>query len=288
MARRALSKTKTAQLKHEEHTELMAKAVARYQQEQDTPSAVKKMGLRKVCTEVENEHYKKTGKRVSLNHNTLRNLVNGGRLRAAANSEKGWLVDGEADELIRYVIENAEMGHPFSHRRLKEHADEICHARLGTKFPENGVGVQWPHRFVEKHSDKLHIYTAKSLDTARGQAVNEHTNRLWFDVVEEVQLRGDDGKPIAPECTWAMDESGFQANGGEGFERVIGAKGKKVQYQQQAGTRENITVLLTIGASGVVLPPVVLYSGKGYLVKWQQENPAKASYVAPSVRGRLS
>ena len=178
---------------------------------------------------------------VSLNHNTLRNLVNGGRLKAAANSEKGWLVDGEADELIHYVIENAEMGHPFSYRRLKEHADKICHAHLGTKFPENGVGIQWPHRFIEKHSDKLHMYTAKLLDTAQGQAVNEHTNRLWFDVVEEVQLRGDDGKPIAPECTWAMDENSFQANGGEGFEHVIGAKGKKVQYQQQAGTRENIS-----------------------------------------------
>ena len=177
---------------------------------------------------------------------------------------------------------------PFSYRCLKEHANKICHARLSTKFPENGVGVQWPHRFIEKHSDKLHMYTAKSLDTARDQAVNEHMNGLWFDMIEEVQLRGDDGEPIAPECTWAMDESGFQANGGEGFEHVIGAKGKKVQYQQQAGTRENITVLLTIGASRVVLPPVVLYSGKGYLVKWQQENPVKASYVAPSIKGRLS
>ena len=279
MAWQALSKTKTAQLKHEEHTELMAKAVARYQQEQDTPSTVKKMGLRKVCTEVEKEHYKKTGGSVLLNHNTLRNLVNGGRLRAAANLEKGWLVDDE--ELIHYVIENGAMGHPFSHRWLKEHTDEICRARLGTKFPENGVGIQWTHRFIEKHSDKLHMYTAKSLDTARGQAVNKHTNELWFDVVEEVQLEGDDGEPIALECTWAMDESGFQANGGKGFEHVIGAKGKKVQYQQQAGTRENITVLLTIGASGVVLPPVVLYSGKGYLGKWHQENPVKASYVAP-------
>ena len=253
---------------------MMAKAVARYQQEQNNQSTVKKMGLQKVCTEVEKEHYKKTGNHVLLNHNTFRNLVNGGRLRAVANSEKSWLVDGEAEELIRYVIENAEMGHPFSLRRLKEHTDKVCQARLGKKFPEQGVGIQWTHRFIEK---KLHVYTAKSLDTARGQAVNGHTNKLWYDLVEELQLRGDDGEPIAPECTWAMDESGFQANGGEGFERVIGAKGKKVQYQQ-AGMRENITVLLTIGANnGMVLPPVAIYSGKGYLVKWQQENPAKAS-----------
>ena len=51
-----------------------------------------------------------------------------------------------------------------------------------------------------------------------------------------MQLYGDDGKPVAPECTATMDEGGFQANGNEGFERVIGATGKKLQYQQQKGT----------------------------------------------------
>jgi len=74
-----------------------------------------------------------------------------------------------------------------------------------------------------------------------------------------------------------MDESGFQANGNEGGTKIIGAKGKKIQYQQQAGTRENITVLVTIGAHGAALPPAVLYAGKGYMVKWRQDNPANAS-----------
>jgi len=74
-----------------------------------------------------------------------------------------------------------------------------------------------------------------------------------------------------------MDEVGFQANGDEGVAKIIGAKGKKVQYQQQSGTRENITVLATVGGDGSALPPAVLYAGKGYMVKWKQENPANAS-----------
>ena len=139
------------------------------------------------------------------------------------------------------------------------------------------MGKEWPYRFLEKHSDRLHRYKARGLDDVRSRAVNENSNTMWFNIVEEIQLRGDDGNPIAPECTYGMDESGFQPNGNEGYEVVIGAAGKKLQYQQRKGTRENITVLVTIGGDGMALRPMVLYSGKAFLVKWQQKNPSKAS-----------
>jgi hypothetical protein len=276
MPRKALSATKKTQLAREEHTELMARAVAFYQQEQGKPAGDKRMGLRRVCSHFEKQYFLEKGKRISLNYTTLRNLSNGGTVLATFNNEKSWLLREEAEEVVAYIIEVASWGYGLSHRRVKEHVDQICRARLGKKFPAMGVGKQWTHRFVERHSDRLHVYTSSPIDTARGQAVNEHTNTQWYDIVEETQLRGDGGEPIDPECTWAMDESGFQANGGEGWERVIGAKGKKIQCQQQAGTRENITVLVTIGANGKALPPAVIYAGKGYLVKWQQDNPANA------------
>jgi hypothetical protein len=195
---------------------------------------------------------------------------------ATFNNEKSWLLHEEAEQVVTYIIKVASWGYGLSHRYVKEHVDLICQAWLGKKFPMMGVGKQWTHHFVERHSDHLHVYTSSPIDTARGQAVNKHTNTQWYDIVEEMQLCGDDGEPIDPECTWAMDESGFQVNGSKGWERVIGAKGKKIQYQQQAGTRENITVLVTIGANGKALPPAIIYAGKGYLVKWQQDNPANA------------
>ena len=254
----------------------MARAVAMYQQEK-AKAGKGKLGLRKVCTLIEKEFFKETKKTVTLNHNTLRNLANGGTIHLEFNAEKSWVTKEEAEEVINYTVELASQGWGLDHRRLKEHVDEICRARLGSKFPETGIGKQWTYHFVEKHSDWLHVYTAWPLDTVRSQAVNETTVTKWHDVVEDVQLRGDDGKPVAPECMWAADESGFQANGGEGYAKVIGGKGKKVQYQRQAGSRENMTVILTIGANGTALPPAVIFAGKGYLVKWQQDNPAKAS-----------
>jgi len=77
---------------------------------------------------------------------------------------------------------------PFSHMHLKEHVNATIHARLGEKFPKMGVGQQWTYWFLEKHSDKLHMYTVHALDTTCGQVVNEHANTKYFNMVEDLQL----------------------------------------------------------------------------------------------------
>ncbi|KAF9033386.1 hypothetical protein BJ165DRAFT_1604721 [Panaeolus papilionaceus] len=94
---------------------------------------------------------------------------------------------------------------------------------------------------------------SRALDDVHAQAVNASANDAWFDLVEEVQLHGDDGKPIAPECTWGMDETGFQPNGSEGYEYVIGGTGQKLH------------VLVTIGADWTALKPLIIYAGKGQI-----------------------
>lgn len=277
MARKALSETRKAQLRREELDSAMARAMHRYQAEQARPGHEKKAGLRTICRQVEKEWYLEKHQKITLNHNTLRNLANGGRMRSESNADKSWLKKEEATEVIKFAVEMGDWGWGFSHQRLKEHVDAIVRARMGSKFPENGVGHRWTGRFIEKHSDQLHMYVARPLSTDRGQAVNKNANTKYFDMVEDLHLHGDEGEPVAAECIFTLDEAGFQANGNEGFERVIGAKGKKVQYQQQKGTRENITVIVTICANGTALPPAIIFKGKGYLVKWHQENPAKAS-----------
>ncbi|EDR04558.1 uncharacterized protein LACBIDRAFT_304343 [Laccaria bicolor S238N-H82] len=70
--------------------------------------------------------------------------------------------------VIDYAIEVASCGFPLSHRRLKDHVDSICHARLGRKFPASGVGKNWTSRFISKHSDRLSTYWTHNLDEKRG------------------------------------------------------------------------------------------------------------------------
>ena len=56
--------------------------------------------------------------------------------------------------------------------------------------------------------------------------------------------------------------------GGGEHEHVFGARKKAAPYQQRGGTRENITVIVTICADGTSTPPAVIFKGNAYQVKW--------------------
>ncbi|KAJ7580840.1 hypothetical protein C8J56DRAFT_896196 [Mycena floridula] len=131
MPRKALSKTKKAQLECQERDRLMARAVVQYHAEQSCIGPGRKMGLRQVCREVEKEFFKETGRTITLNHNTLRNLANGGRSLTEFTEGKCWLLKEEVEEVIAYVKETAAWGYGLSHRRLKEYVDEICQCSSG-------------------------------------------------------------------------------------------------------------------------------------------------------------
>ena len=186
----------------------------------------------------------------------LSQWAKGGKLKSQSNAEKQWLLPVEVDKVIEYAVEMANQGFPLSHRRLREHVNEICHAWMGARFPEGGVGKQWSHWFVEKYSEELSTYWSHPLDTSRGRAVNPSTNEAWFKLLRETIKDNN----IPEELQYGVDETGVQPGGGL-WESVIGPKGKKVQHQQQDGNCENITVIVTICADGTSLPPAVLFKG---------------------------
>lgn len=191
---------------------------------------------------------------------------------SAVNAEKSWLTAEETRVIIHYVVEVAACGFPLSHRRLKEHVDEICRAHLGDKFPAEGVGKCWTNQFIEKHSRELKTLWSCPLEVKHGQAVNPAMNEAWFNLVEETFTKYN----IKAHNTYAVDKLGCQPSGGE-EERIIGGWKPGPQYQQRDGNHENITVLVTICADGTSTPPAVIFKGTAYQVKWAQNNPANAS-----------
>lgn len=272
MTGRSLSNVKRAQQDREEQDRVTCRAIEEYKMELGRGPGQKKRGLRKVCKDVSEQYFQETGRTVKLDPTTLGRLSKGGKSLSDFNAAKGWLLPAEADVVIDFVIEAAARGFPLSHRRLKAPVDEICKARLGDAFPESGVGRRWTDRFVRKHSDRLSTYWSRPLDSARGRAVNPHTKTAYFNLLKKTISDNH----VEQELTYGQDESGFQPGGG-GRERVIGGRGRKVQYQQRDGNRENITVMVTICADGTALPPAVIFKGESFQTSWRQDNPANAS-----------
>lgn len=272
MVGRPKSDKKKRRIAQEAHDGLMSRAVLAYQAELKKPSGMPRKGSRTICTDFETLYFNETGKSIKLSHATLGRLAAGGLSRAKASEARAWLEEGEVDVVINFIVEMGNRGFPLSHRRLKEHVDEICRARLGSAFPEDGVGHNWTHRFAEKYSDRIKLSWARPLETKRGRAVNPNNDKAWWDLLKETLTKYD----IKEHNTYGVDEVGCQPYGTE-RERVFGGRKPGPQYQQRTGTRENITVLTTICADGTAPAPAMIFKGSAYQMKWAGNNPANAS-----------
>jgi len=255
------------------HDALMARAVQAYLAELDKPYCGRR-GLRTICKDFEQLYLEEKGIHIPLSFATLGRLADGGRNREEANEHRCWLTPIEEDIIATFSIEMGARSFPLSHRRLKEHVDRIARARLGsTKFPDKGVGKNWTARFMLRLSDRLKMADSRPLEDKRGRAVNPHANvHYWGELG-----RSFDKYKFKRTASFGSDEIGVMARGSE-HERVIASRKKKgPQYQQRAGTRENTTVIVTIGADGTSIPPTVIFKGAAYQVSWGDNNPLNAS-----------
>jgi hypothetical protein len=254
---------------------LMAQAIVAYKAEQKKYPVKSRRGLRTICADISAIHFSETGNVIKLSHMTLKRLADGGLSREKANEARAWLLPAEVDVIIDFIIEMAHRGFPLSHRRLKEHVDMICRARLGNEFPESGVGVNWTYRFSKNYAERIKISRSRPLEDKRGRAVNPHTNAEYWKILGETIEKYN----ILPENIYGTDEIGIQTQGGGEREYVFGARQKAAPYQQRSGTRENITVIVTICADGTSTPPAVIFKGKAFQPEWADNNPLKASCV---------
>jgi hypothetical protein len=272
MAGRPKSIAEKAKICKRDHDALMARAVSAYLAELEKPYRTRR-GLRTVCRDFEQLYFNEMGVHIPLSFATLNRLASGGRNREEANEHRCWLTPIEEDIITTFTIEMGARGFPLSHRRLKEHVDQIACARLGSKFPTQGVGKNWTTRFMLRLSDRIKMVDSRPLEDKRGRAVNPHANTHYWAELE----RSFEKYNFKQEASFGSDEIGVMARGSD-RERVITSQKKKgPQYQQRAGTRENTTVIVTICADGTSIPPTVIFKGAAYQVSWGDNNPLNAS-----------
>lgn len=259
------------QLTRQEHDGIMADAVQLYKQELQKPLIDRRKGLRVICQEVSDAHFERKKRRIHLSHHTLNRLANGGVSISEHNAKKHWLTGEEENVIVLFAVEMAERGFPLSPRRLREHAEQILHKRMGSLFPENGLGKDWTTHFITRHYNRLRRYWSSPLDKSRARAVNPHTVEEYFNILEEIRIK----HKIPDELCYGVDETGIQMGVGT-TEYVLGPKGQSVQHQQRSGNCENITIIPTICGDGSSTAPAVIYKGEGFQTKWFQENPLDA------------
>jgi Tc5 transposase DNA-binding domain len=199
---------------HEEravHDDLMSQAVKTNHHELQKPPGAPRKSMQTICRDFQDLYFNESKSVIKLSHTTMALLLVGGRTLQQANTMKSHHTEGETEIILNFITECGNQGFPLSHRRLKDHVKKILYARLGNSFRVEGLGHNWTHRFVQKHSARIKTSWATSLEEKQGQGANPHANEAWWNLLGETLKKYN----IKPKNIYGVDEVGIQTQGGE-------------------------------------------------------------------------
>lgn len=147
--------------------------------------------------------------------------------------------------------------------------------RLGrtTRWPDNLPGPDFVRGFMERHKT-LTIRMSNPIKRSRAELSPEIIKDFFGRLVKI-------SEGVPPENILNYDETNLQNN--PGAKAAIFRKGVKYAEQVKDHGKEAVTVMFCGSASGVILPPYVIYKAKYMYDVWMLNGPAGAVYaVSPS------
>ena len=143
-------------------------------------------------------------------------------------------------------------------------ASEI-QSKQGSNHDENElspISDRWVDRFRTRHP-RIKTCFSRTIDTVRSTALDFSTIKSYFDNLGEV-LREH---KYPPSAIYNVDETGFSI-GSSRKSVVLLDQFDKRREKKQPGRQEWITSLECISASGVTLPPCLIFKGENLNSGW--------------------
>ncbi len=149
----------------------------------------------------------------------------------------------------------ADRGFPLTPKMVRAFGWAISH-REGTanRFPEGGPSANWFTRFRRYHP-QLSLRKIDNLERSRAECLSTGTITRYFFLLNDTLTKN--GLKNKPRQIYNADESFLQLN--ETKEKAVTTKNSRFVFSQSLGTTEHITVLCGASASGVALPPMIIY-----------------------------
>lgn len=137
-----VGRAKSEEVKRDEHRRkeeaFKAQAVEAYITEQQCTDSVRLRGARVIAEEWEGRWKRQNKYELQISKDYIIRHTAGSRTCKETATERRLFRPEEEDIIINDVVDCGDHGWPLSHRRLREHMDEILRARLGSDF--EGVG----------------------------------------------------------------------------------------------------------------------------------------------------
>ena len=169
----------------------------------------------------------------------------------------------EEQQLASCIGVLSNLGFSPSRPQMKDLVCDYTRIReLKTPFKDGRPGKNWLRKFMERN--KLSMKKANMISAARISATcNPFIVYDFYDTIEGLMT----DKQYSAEQAWNFNESGFPTDPSRA--KVIAPKGKAANKITWGPGRENISTLAACSASGRVLDPSIIFSGKNFQSTWR-------------------
>ncbi|ODQ69900.1 hypothetical protein LIPSTDRAFT_31401, partial [Lipomyces starkeyi NRRL Y-11557] len=196
---------------------------------------------------------------------TLRDRINGTTARQDKHANSHVLTETEEQTLLKWILDADKRGLPIRPEYLRGLASILLQGR--TKEPTAQVGKNWVSRFINRRPEIESRYYRK-ISYQRANQEDPKIYREWFELVQETIAKYG----ITENDIWNFDETGF-AMGLISTAKVVTSTDRSESRPRmiQRGNREWVTIIEAISSRGILLPPMVILTGKEQQAQWYQE-----------------
>lgn len=136
-------------------------------------------------------------------------------------------------------------------------------------FKENLPGRDWMHLFLKRHRKLLSQRWCQNIKRARAQVNSKTINEFFHELTTSLK----DVKPIA---LLNYDETNICDD--PGSTKVLVRRNAKHAYKIMDSSKSSVSVMFCGTASGILLPPYVVYKAEGLYDAWTEGGPKGTRY----------
>lgn len=195
---------------------------------------------------------------------TLRNKFNGLRNRKTGGQKV--FSENEEKAFISHASLCGEWGFPLTILDIRNLAKNYLDSkgRTITRFKENMPGKDWVYGLLERHKNEISQKLATNIKKCRAN-VSRETIVEYFENLRETLND-------VPACNvFNYDETNLQDDPGK--KKMLFRRGTKYPERVCNFTKTAITVMMCGSASGVLLPPYVIYKAERLWQQWVELGP---------------
>ena len=199
---------------------------------------------------------------------TLRRRLLNEKPRNQAHESQQLLTSNEESSLGKWVSRLSKGGFPISLPLTLELAEEIRLNQYPLPHPSilpPPISRRWLDRFRNRHPELSTVYS-RTIDASRINRMSYSVVSHYFEQLNSLFVENH----YPADAIYNMDESGFSL-GSTGNNKVIVSQVTRQElrkFKKIPGRQEWITSIECIGASGVTLPPLVIFKAKNTNSSW--------------------